>query len=183
MDTKNYTLQYYWDELCDKNTTQFLKWYIATNDLAMLVIFHNKIVYWMFPLPFFSMHCMASMSQVWMLKVSIVIHLIWIYRFCWFYWFQCFDLITLRCCSYLSKQQVWWNDTTTDDICTYFNDEFIVILSNIIFTNCACDSCKVGDYPVGLTADPANLIVQSRGRTEYRTAVLTARPIEATRHT
>ena len=75
---------------------------------------------------------MASMSQVWMLKVSIVIHLIWIYRFCWFYWFRCFDSITLRCYSYLSKQQVWWNDTTTDDICTYFNDEFIVILSNII---------------------------------------------------
>ena len=24
------------------------------NDLAMLVIFHNKIVYWMFPLLFFS---------------------------------------------------------------------------------------------------------------------------------
>ena len=54
MDTKNYSPQYYWDELCDNNATQFLKWYIATNDLAMLVTFHNKIVYWMFPLPFFS---------------------------------------------------------------------------------------------------------------------------------
>ena len=39
--TKNYTPWYYLDELCYNNATQFLKWYIATNDLAMLVIFHN----------------------------------------------------------------------------------------------------------------------------------------------
>ena len=41
MYTKNYTPWYYLDELCYNNATQFLKWYIATNDLAILVIFHN----------------------------------------------------------------------------------------------------------------------------------------------
>ena len=98
------------------------------------------------------------------------------------FWFNHTQMLLLSVKTASLKRPVWWNDTTTDDICTYFNDEFIVILSNIIFTNCACDSCKVGDYPVGLTADPANLTVESRGRTEYRTAVLTARPIETTCH-
>ena len=39
VDMKNYTPQYYWDELCDNNAIQFLSWYIATNDLAILLAF------------------------------------------------------------------------------------------------------------------------------------------------
>ena len=48
MDTKNYTPQSYWDELCVDISIHFLKLNIATNHL---VTFHNKIVFECVPYP------------------------------------------------------------------------------------------------------------------------------------
>ena len=131
---------------------------------------------------------MASMSQVWMLNVSIVNQLIWIYRLCWFYWFQCFDLVTLRCCSYLAEQQVSKDQfgEMTPQLMTFSHISMInsLYIGSTLFsqTTHANHAKLVTLITVNLTTENAvaSLTVESIDRTWYRPAVLTVRTIETT---